>query len=450
MAASMIRFLAKGWVSELYLRPQFHFPYPGLEWIHPWPDFWMHLHFVCLAVLALMMAAGFCYRAVAILFCLGFTYVELLDQTAYLNHYYLINLFSLLLVFLPAHRALSVDAWLRPGVGRDVAPACALGILRFQIAIVYIFAGVAKLNSDWLFKAQPLRIWLAARGDLPVIGDWLAMEWVAYAASWFGAFYDLTIVFFLLYRRTRALAFVAVVFFHVATWILFNIGMFPWIMIASSTLFLPPNWPRSILVRCSSIFGKIAAVEQSPRHEIPAHEEKTSALKNPRPTVFLLTIYASVQVLLPLRPYLLNSENPAWSYRGFNWAWHVMIAEKTGYVEFRALDPSSGWFARIKPERYITPRQQTLMAQDPFLIRQLALHIAEELRSKGHKNVRVFADAFATLNGSPSRPLIDPEHDFAADVGRHRLSLWSLIFGMPTFIKTFGDGGDGPAARTVR
>ena len=37
MAAGTIRFLAKGWVTELYLRPRFHFPYPGFEWVRPWP-----------------------------------------------------------------------------------------------------------------------------------------------------------------------------------------------------------------------------------------------------------------------------------------------------------------------------------------------------------------------------------------------------------------------------
>jgi vitamin K-dependent gamma-carboxylase len=409
MAASMVRFLAKGWVTELYLRPQFHFPYLGFEWIRPWPDFWMHAHFVCMGLLAIMIAVGFCYRAAAILFCLGFTYLELLDQTAYLNHYYLINLFSLLLVFLPAHRAWSVDAWLKPSLKSDQVPAYALHVLRFQIAVVYIFAGIAKLNSDWLLDAQPLRIWLAARSDLPLIGNWLVQEWVAYAASWFGAIYDLTIVFFLLYRRTQVFAFLAVVFFHVATWVLFNIGMFPWIMIASSTLFLPPQWPRYFLARYLVLTGKFQPCDS------PATCQEALHLQRPRLTVSLLAVYALIQITLPLRPYLLNKENPAWSYRGFNWAWHVMIAEKTGYVEFRALDPKSGWSAKIKPSRYITPRQQTRMAQDPFLIYQLARHIGEDLRARGHMDVQIFADAFATLNGNPSQRIIDPKINLVSE-----------------------------------
>jgi hypothetical protein len=428
MAAGMIRFLAKGWVTELYLQPRFHFPYSGFQWVRPWPDAWMHLHFVLLALLALMMAAGFCYRAAAVLFCLGFTYIELIDQTAYLNHYYLISLFSGLLIFMPAHRVWSVDAWRKPSLKSDTAPACALNLLRFQIAVVYLFAGVAKLNSDWLLHAQPLRIWLAARSDLPLAGPWLQQEWVAYAASWFGALYDLTIVLFLLRRRTRPAAFLAVVIFHVATWVLFNIGMFPWIMIASSTLFLAPNWPRRFLTAFAAMAGRLIRGGRWPQRlralAQPAASPKMIALRRPRLAAALLAAYAAVQIFLPLRPYLLNTEHPAWSYRGFNCAWQVMVAEKTGYVEFRARDAASGWSARVPASRYITPRQETLMAQDPFLIREFACHIAEDLRAKGHLHVEVFADAFAALNGTPSRRLIDPNVDLAGSTNSDWILPW--------------------------
>src|ERR1041385_5205004 len=218
MFAAMVRFLAKGWVRELYVEPAFHFTYPGFEWVRPWPDFWMHAHFLLLAVLALGIAVGLFYRACAVLFFLGFTYIELLDQTTYLNHYYLISLLSGLLILLPAHRVWSLDASRRPEIGAGSVPAWTLNILRFQVAVVYVFAGLAKLNADWLFKAEPLRIWLAARSDLPLIGPWLGQLWVAYAASWFGAFFDLSVVFFLMNRRTRRIAYALVVFFHVMTW----------------------------------------------------------------------------------------------------------------------------------------------------------------------------------------------------------------------------------------
>lgn len=428
MAAGMIRFLAKGWVSEIYLRPQFHFPYEGFEWIRPWPDLWMLVHFVGLAILALMIAAGLFFRAAAVLFCVGFAYVELIDQTAYLNHYYLVSLFSGLLIFLPAHRAWSVDAWLNPSLKRDAAPAYALNLLRFQIAVVYLFAGLAKLNSDWLIRAQPLRIWLAARSDVPWIGSWLQEEWVAYAASWFGAFYDLTIVFFLLRRRTRFLAFLAVVIFHVATWLFFNIGMFPWIMIASSTLFLPSNWPRRFFAACALVARRLKSAGRLHAWidalAIPVVCPNVLELRRPRLAAALLVGYGSVQILLPIRPYLLNTDHPAWTYHGFNCAWQVMVAEKTGYVEFQALDPDTGWCKRVQARSYISTRQQTLMAQDPFLIRAFARHIADEQRAQGRPRIQVFAHAFAALNGTPSQRLIDPNTNLAGDTGPGWILPW--------------------------
>ena len=141
MAGAMIRFLARGWVREFYIEPTFYFSYPGLEWIRPWPGAWMHVHFIVLCLLALGVAFGFFYRICVTLFFLGFTYVELIDQTTYLNHYYLISLLSGLMIFLPANRAWSFDAWRKPELRADFIPAWALNILRFQVAVVYVFAG---------------------------------------------------------------------------------------------------------------------------------------------------------------------------------------------------------------------------------------------------------------------------------------------------------------------
>ena len=43
--------------------------------------------------------------------------------------------------------------------------------------------------------------------------------------------------------RVRLPAYAAAVVFHVATWLLFNIGMFPWIMVVSALVFFTPDWP---------------------------------------------------------------------------------------------------------------------------------------------------------------------------------------------------------------
>jgi hypothetical protein len=126
-------------------------------------------------------------------------------------------------------------------------------------------------------------------------------------------------------------------------------------------------------------------------------------------------LYACAQLLLPLRPYL-GSDPAAWTASGFNCAWHVMIAEKTGFVEFFAFDPDSGRRWKIHARQHLTPRQELMMAQNPRLIRRFALRMAEQLHAAGHPQVQITVDAFATLNGRPSQRLIDPDANLAGPV----------------------------------
>src|SRR5262245_17356284 len=62
MAFAMVRFLANGWVDELYVKPTFFFSYEFFPWAKPLPRGAMHALFPLLSVLALFVAIGFCYR----------------------------------------------------------------------------------------------------------------------------------------------------------------------------------------------------------------------------------------------------------------------------------------------------------------------------------------------------------------------------------------------------
>jgi hypothetical protein len=126
-----------------------------------------------------------------------------------------------------------------------------------------------------------------------------------------------------------------------------------------------------------------------------------------------LAVYAIVQLGLPFRSYFLK-EPSAWSGRGFNLAWRVMIAEKTGFAEFYACDPATG--RRWKLRTCLTPRQEVMMAQDPYLIRELARRLAKDLRTQGHAGIQIRVNALATLNGRPSQRLIDSNVDLAGPV----------------------------------
>lgn len=396
MAIAALRFLAKGWVRELLVEPSFHFTYPGFDFVKPGSLPMMELLQVALALLALALAFGFRTRLAATLYFLGFTYVELIDQATYLNHYYLVSLLAALIAALPFGRIYSLDAWRQPRRRLATVPRWVLLTMRFQVGVVYFFAGVAKLTPDWLFEAAPLRLWLPARADLPGVGWLLEYPATAYVASWVGAVFDLGIVFLLSWRTTRALAFALIVGFHAVTAVLFPIGIFPWLMTGAATLFFAPDWPRRLLVRFV------------PRGANPPPAREAGYVA-PRPLLWLLSLHCLTQILLPLRQ-VLEPQPCAWTLSGFNFAWNVMVAEKSGAVTFYAEDRLSGVREAVQPRAFLRPFQEAAMVQDPALVRKAALHVAERGRASG-RDIAVYADAVASLNGRRAQSLIDPRVD---------------------------------------
>jgi hypothetical protein len=154
------RYFDHGWIRAYWIDPVFHFTYAGFRWLEPWPGDWMFFHMLALGVLAAFIMVGFLYRLSTALFFLGFSYIFLLEKARYLNHFYFIILIAFLLMFLPAHRAFSVDACIWPRIKARMVPAWTLWSLRAQLGIVYFFGGVAKLNADWL-RGEPVGIWLS-------------------------------------------------------------------------------------------------------------------------------------------------------------------------------------------------------------------------------------------------------------------------------------------------
>lgn len=409
---AVLRFFVHGWIGQLYIQPKIFFSFYGFSWIHPWPGWGMYLHFAALGFLALGIAAGFHYRFCIIFFFLGFSYVELLDVTNYLNHYYLVGLISFLMIFLPAQRVWSLDA----KSGQASVPLVSLWILRGQLALVYFYAGLGKLQPDWLFQAQPLRIWLSARSGFPLVGPWLQEPWLAYAMSWTGAVYDLTIPLWLLWSRTRPWAFALVILFHAATAILFPaIGMFPFLMVVLTLVFFPPDWPRSLLEK----FG--AAGKSVP----PQSPVRNSPLRlHPLPAAALFCFFAW-QVLWPLRSFAYPG-NPLWTEEAYRFSWNVMLMEKSGQIEFSLVRPGSGRREIVDLNPWLTPLQQRMMSTQPDLILQAARHIAGFEKQRTGKNVEVYADSLVSLNGRAALPLIDPHANLAAQSDSFLPKPWIL------------------------
>jgi vitamin K-dependent gamma-carboxylase len=338
--------------------------------------------------------------------------VQLIDVSTYLNHYYLAALLALLLAASPAGKYWSVDAWLTKQ-SRPTVSAAWLYLFRFQVGVVYFFAGMAKLQSDWLLHAQPLRIWLGASTELPVIGPLLTLPFVPMLLSWCGFLFDTTIVGFLSWRKTRPYAYAVVLCFHTMTRLLFPIGMFPIIMSMAALVFFSPSWPRRLWSRLRP--APRVDVAEAPRAGWPA-----------KVGLALAGCYALVQLAMPLR-YLAYGGNVLWHEQGMRFSWRVMVRAKGGGTTFVVYSPTKQHTYYVSPREYLTRVQEAEMSNQADLILQLAHHIHDDFERRGYGDVQVRAESRVGLNGRSSAPFVDA----SVDLARRQDGLASASFILP-------------------
>tara|TARA_B100000989_G_scaffold99062_1_gene72263 strand:+ start:2311 stop:3660 length:1350 start_codon:yes stop_codon:yes gene_type:complete len=415
MCYSIIRFWYKGWINELYIQPEFHFSYYGFEWVKPLGDY-TYLIFVLCFISSFLVMIGFRYRFSIVLFFLSFTYIELMDKTTYLNHYYFISILSFLLIFIPCNAIFSVDNLINKKKFIKV-PKWNIDVLKLLITIVYLYAGLAKINSDWLFEAMPLKIWLQSKYDLPLIGNnLLQMKWVHYAMSWCGMLYDLSIPFLLMIKRTRVIAFLLVIFFHVFTLVLFPIGMFPHIMIFSSMIFFSWKFHKKII---DIIYSLIKLNNRPDLISIEFYDSNYKKIK-----LIIVSIFFLIQLTFPFR-YQLYPGELFWHEQGYRFSWRVMLIEKIGYTNFKIFDPETSSSFMVDSSEYLTPVQEKQMSFQPDFILEFSHFLGKKFSSKS-KIVEVYADSFVALNGRPSQRFIDPNVNLYDEKESFKNKNWIL------------------------
>jgi len=434
MLVEMWRYFHMDWIRRYYITPAFHFSYYGFDWVQPWGETGMYLHFAALALLAFFIAIGFLYRFSSIAFTLGFSYVFLLDQTQYLNHFYLVILLGAMLSVMPAQRAFSVDAWLRRRTDAAVVPVWTIWALRAQFEVLYLYAGIVKLNADWL-HLEPMGIWMARGADLPLIGSLMFEPLVVAAASYGVIILHLVGAPLLLWRRTRLGVLLVYTAFHTMNHFSFNIGIFPWLTLFGTLIFFEPDWPRRV-------WRALTARART----VPAHTRQdgvalTSMVAVPAPgrrlVIGLLVAWFALQVLVPLR-HLLYPGNVSWTEEGHRFAWQMMLREKSGVAAFTVSDPGSGriWYANL-PD-YLTQRQIRKMVTRPDMLLQFAHYLAWIWeRENSLPGVEVRVTSAVSLNGRPPAPLVDPGRDLAAEPRNLFAADWILPLTEPLPAITF-------------
>jgi len=412
-----------GWVTELYAKPQFHFQYEWFQWVKPFPEEVMYLIFGSQAVLSLMIAIGLYYRISAFLFSLFYTYIFLVERTTYNNHFYLICLLSIMLILAPLHRSWSVDV-LRGSVKHtDSLPILWLWILRLHMGIVYFYGGIAKLDSDWLSGLATRKLMGEAnRGTF--LEPLMKYEFTSYFYAWSGILFDLLIPFLLLWKKTRNMAFVAAIFFHFNNNYVFTIGIFPILALTLSMIYYEAGFPRKLVPRQIKKW-----ISKEYRKRIKEQEgTTTSDYGHIHPVLLIfLGIYFMIQLLVPFR-HLAYPGWTTWHEQGHDFAWRMMLRQKTSIGQFIVIHPETGEQRYADPADYLNNVQLKFMG-NPRTMLQFVHHLDQLVKSNAGFDPIITAKYEISLNGREPRALVDPEKDLSEIPVFEPAYRWVIPFG---------------------
>jgi len=200
----------------------------------------------------------------------------------------------------------------------------------------------------------------------------------------------------LLIQKTRKPAFFISIFFHLFNSIVFQVGVFPYLSLAFSLFFFPPETIRSIFLK-----SKIAY--QSNQVIIPNYRI---------PLLIISSLYFMVQISLPMRHYFIK-DNVLWTEEGHRLSWRMMLRTKHGKATYKIVNKKDQSTEVIKLEDYLSKKQQRLASTKPDVIWQFAQHLKKVYAAKG-QDISVFVDCKISVNGRRHKPFIAAHNDLAA------------------------------------
>lgn len=389
-----------GWVRRTLVEPQFTFSFIGFEWLQPLPGNWMYVYYIVMSVFGLLIMVGYKYRFSMLMFAVMWTASYLMQKSSYNNHYYLLFILSFLMVFLPAHRYASVDVKQNPELKSISMPSWCKWIFVIQLFILYTYASIAKLYPEWL-DSSVVALLMKDKASYPIIGNLLQNSTVHYIIAYGGIFFDGLIIPLLLFKPTRKYAFFASIFFHLFNSIVFQIGIFPYLSLAFSLFFFQPKTVQSIFLKRKPFYNAGEIIVPSNRQLL----------------ISVFSVYFIIHLALPLRHHFFE-DDVLWTEEGHRLSWRMMLRAKYGRTTYSVIDAKTNTIIPIKLDDFLTKKQQNGASTKPDIIWQFAQHLKQHFAQKDVA-VKVFVRANVSVNGKPSKSLIDPTVDLANEPWHH-------------------------------
>ena len=405
------------------------FKYAGFEWAHALPTAGLKAVWLFMGVCATGIMLGFYYRLSMVLFTLGFIYQFLLDQAVYLNHFYMVILFCVLMCFVPANRHWSLDARYRPKIASPLVSNWTRLLLGAQLEIILIHAGIVKINADWL-NLEPLRMWLTARSvDENALLQLLTQDWGIAIAAYGSIALHLVGAPLLLFRRTRLAVLCTYAMFHISNAFVFNIGIFPWFTLFASLLLFDPDWPVVLWNKLRYRSLRLRQRFPAPpfRYVAESFTGKSSLMGHS--VIVLVVAWLAVQIIFPLRHWWRDGE-VAWNEDGHRYSWRMKLRSKRGQARFH-VRADGGHYWVVVPADHLNKRQTRKMSCIPDMVWQFAQYSGKLYEEQGHTGVTVRADIYCSLNGRDLARFVNPDIDLTSITRYEPVTNWIVPLDKP-------------------
>ncbi|GGD18569.1 HTTM domain-containing protein [Flavobacterium orientale] len=392
IAAESFGAILTGWVRKVLVQPEFTFSHIGFEWLQPLPGFGMYGYFSVMGTMGIAVMLGYKYRWSLGIFTLLWTGVYLMQKEAYNNHYYLLILVCIIMLFLPANRAVSIDAKQNPKIKTNYMPKFVLAVMITQMAIVYGFATIAKFYPDWLDGTFTRNLFQPHK-NFPFFGAVFSSEWFPLFIAYSGILFDGLIIPALLWKKTRTIAFIASLIFHLFNAVTLQIGIFPFFALSFVVFFYPPEKIRKLFFR-----------NQNP---VP---DTALNLKPAKPILLFFILFFTLQLVLPIRHWFIKGD-VLWTEEGHRLSWRMMLRQRNGTITYRIVDKQTKEQWMYPHQSKVTFKQYSLLNK-PDGIWQYAQRIKKEYEAQG-KDISIFIDSRVSVNNKPYLMFVDPAVDFA-------------------------------------
>ena len=449
----------ESWAWTLFTQKSVYFKYWPFEFLTPMNPTFMVAIMVVMGICGILVASGVFYRLSSLLIFTIFTYIFLIEKARYENHLYLICLISFLMIFIPAGKHLTFPSIFSTRFSNTITiPNWPLFLLRTQIGVVYIFAGIAKLNMDWVSKAEPIKQWMIDYKGPYIIENLAVNSFIPWIMTYGAIIIDLFAVPLLCYKKTRVFTYLALVVFHLFNAHLFGIGIFPFLMILSTALFFDNQWVQRLTNDIKSFNYKkisyviigagagyllgfllhikgehpieiagaigiaifVANIDEPFKSQNRSHftslnnspKTSTPSTRSLKKTIvpYLIIIWISIQLLIPMR-HLIIPGNVNWTNEGHYFSWRMKLNNKEAEGTFTITDKINKLSWNLDPRLFLTELQYETMMTRPNLILQFTKYVEHNLNNNGYPDISIKSNINMSLNGNPTKPLIDRNMD---------------------------------------